>query len=441
MTTQEIPPLTVPEAEEYVVGCLMVADYCMTEACARLTRADFTVPGLPEIFGVMVDLYRGGLPYSLPAAADALRAKGTLEAVGGTLRLADLAASGYLPAHFTNYAVMVCDAANLRRLEAAMKVCTTNAYSVRVSDHADVCQHLTTSLDTMRTLVDRATASMEGKTAADVLDAARIEAGKPKDARPVLRFGLNDLDAYGPMLGRGRLVVIGAKPGCGKSTMLLHVAIEAVKQGLSPFLVSLEMPEREIADRLTSHEVGRAMPDGGFTPEQYGYAGQDEMYRRMHISTKPGMRIAELRALALDAKRRGNCDVLLVDYVQLIVGPKSDNRQHELSIVVKVLKALAMDLDIPIVTGAQLNRGVDEFSEPGLDHLRESGEIGQSADVVMLMWSTERGSNRLQVKVAKNRAGENGLLELEWDRAQFKLRTASILGEDLMAAEARGWKR
>lgn len=431
--------LTSPEAERYIVGCLMVADQCMPEAAVRLTPADFADPALSAIFGVMVGLYRGNVPYSLPAAVEALRAKGLLEAVGGVKFLIDLCEERYMPSHFTYYALIVQDLSNMRKMERALRQCADNAYHVRAADHAEACAYFADTAKVVSEIANASTASLEGKTLIDVLDAARIQASLPKDERPIAKFNLIDLDGYGQLLQRGRLMVVAARAGGGKSTVMLHAGLEAARQGHKVFFVSLEMPDREISERVVARETERARPETGYGPEAFAYVAGDAVWGNMRIHSASGIRVAELYALAKDAKRRGNLDMLIVDYLQLVRGPKCENRQQEVAAVSRAMKSMAMELDVPVISGAQLNRQADEFAEPSLDHLRESGEIGQSADSVLMVWEDKKGAARLRCKLAKNRAGPKGEFELEWNRGTFTLRNASILGEDLMVAE-KAWR-
>lgn len=442
MTAKEQTPLVAPEAEAYVVGCLMVAHECMPEASVRLSPADFADPSLSAIFGVMVALHKGGSPFSLPAAFEALKAKGMLEAVGGTKRLADLASEGYLPSHFTHYARIVQDTANMRRMVALLQRQADNAYHVRAADHGEACGYFTDTAKAIGELANAATTSVEGKTLADILDEARLEAMKPKaTTQEAATFNLTDIDCNGKLLARGNLVIVGACPSNGKSTLMLHAGIEAARQGHNVHMVSLEMKDSEIAERVTAHEMAQPKPPDGFKPEEYGYVAKDEILSRFWVHSLPSISIKELYALAKDAKRRGHLDMLIVDYLQLVSGPRHMDRQQEVAVVARTLKAIAMELDVPVIAGAQLNRNVDPHSEPMMGHLKESGEIEAAANVVLLLWTESKQAQRMKVKIEKNRSGTCADVELEWKREHFTLRTASILGEDLMAAETRTWGR
>lgn len=429
--------LTAPEAEAYVVGCLMVAVEKMPTVRALVAPEDFSDIKLRTVYQTLIDLSERKLPYSLPAAVERMRANCTLEAVGGRDELVRLSSLGFLPAHISHCARIVADSAALRRICAEADTLKADAQEVRGWDHSQVSEFAAEAAQRLKALADRVGATGVGVTAADVLDAARLDALKPADERPICSFALIDLDAFGPLLARGRLVVVGATPGSGKSTLLLHSALEAARQGRGALLVSLEMTAREIADRITSHEAAKPVPLGGFSPDAYGYAARDEAARRLRIYTEAGLTMLGISRLAKDALRADGTDLLVVDYLQLLqLGHKAENRQQEVAAIARGLKQIALDLDITIIAAAQLNRQVREREEPMLAHLKESGEIEAAADVVLLLWPDADPSPRLNVKVAKHRGGRTGTTALDWRRETYTLRNTSILGENWAAIQA-----
>ena len=441
MTNETVPStLSAPEAERAIIVSLLLAPDRMVEAQARLQPDDFTLSPLRWIFSALLDLYRAATPYTIIALVEHLKAKGMYTAIGGTATLAGLADHcGMIEiAHFKHNARILSDTGNLRRMAAKFRSLAADAETTRAADHNDVCTYFADAQNQVRELADKATASMEARTSADILDAARIRAGQPADDRPTIKMGLLDIDGMGQILRRGRLIVVGARPGVGKSTMLLHIALEAARQGESATLVSMEMPEEELAERITAHELGQAMPPTGFAPDSYGYVGGDAIHKLLHIHATPRVSIGALREHARDAHRRGNCGILLVDYLQLLRAAKCDNRQQEVSAVARGLKDIAMELDIPIVAAAQLNRTVIGRDEPGLENLRESGDIEAAADVAILLWRKDDKDGRLQVRVAKFRGGNPGRCELDYSPATYTLRNVQLMGEDLMAAE-KAW--
>lgn len=443
MTNENEPaPLSAPEAERAVVVSLLLAPDRMVEAQARLTPEDFTVQSLRLIYSALLELYRAGVPYSILALVERMEARGTLAAAGGVE--AFRAMSDHLGlvevAHFRQNTRILADTGNMRRMASKLRSLASEAESTRASNHDDVCAYFADTANQVSDLADKATASMEARTSADILDAARIRAGQPADNRPSVRLGLLDLDKMGDILRRGRLVIVGARPGVGKSTMLLHIALEAARQGASSTLVSMEMPEEELAERIAAHELGRPMPPTGFDPAAYGYVCDDEIHKLLHVYATPRVTIQALREHAKDAHRRGNCGMLLVDYLQLLRAARCESRQQEVGAVARGLKDIALELDIPVVAAAQLNRTVIDREEPGLSQLRESGDIEAAADVAILLWRKEEEDHQLQVRVAKFRGGKPGRCALDYTPETYSLRNASLLGEDLMAASNSEWR-
>ncbi len=443
MTNENEPrPIAAPETERAIVVSLLLSPDRIVEAQSRLTPDDFTVQPLRLIYSALLDLYRTGAPFSIQSLVEHLKARGVFTVIGGATALADLCdpMGMVVLAHFKHNARILADTGALRRMAGRLRSLADEAESTRASNHEDACAYFADAANQVRELADRATASMEARTSADILDAARIRAGQAADNRPSVRLGLIDLDKMGDILRRGRLVVIGARPGVGKSTMLLHIALESARQGTSSTLVSMEMPEEELAERITAHELGRPMPPTGFDPAAYGYVCDDEIHKLLHIYATPRVTIQALREHAKDAHRRGNCGMLLVDYLQLPRAARCESRQQEVGAVARGLKDIALEIDIPVIAAAQLNRTVIERDEPGLSQLRESGDIEAAADVALLLWRKEDTDRRLQVRVAKFRGGKPGRCELDYTPETYSLRNASLLGEDLMSAAPAEWR-
>lgn len=424
-------PIAAHEAEACVVGALLLEPERMATAQALLSPEDFTEPRYRAVYATMLDGYRKLRPYSFPGLCEALKAAGLWVTAGALDGLVAMMQMPLTPAHFTHNVRVLVNTSVLRETARIAGAVTADVETVRGGDHGDVCAFVADLQERLKAVGDRATAALANPTLADALDAARIAAALPPDTRPPIRTNLLDLDEFGTLLRPGSLVVVGGRPGAGKSTLLLHMALEAAKGGAHALFVSLEMPAREIAERVAARTLGQPKPPNGFSEDAYGYVRGDEAHTRLHIKATTGMTADALYAEAKAAKARGEAKILFVDYLQLLRGRRAENRQQEVSFIARALKSIALDLDIPVVAAAQLNRSVMHSDEPSMGQLRESGDIEASADVVILAWRKDEEEGILNVKVDKHRAGRTGKIRLSVALSTYTVRDAARLGTPL----------
>ncbi|MBP3655488.1 MAG: AAA family ATPase [Clostridia bacterium] len=247
----------------------------------------------------------------------------------------------------------------------------------------------------------------------------------------VLSTGLPRLDQHlGSCLRDGRLVVIGARPAVGKSALLSFIATHALEENRRVLYVSLEMPEREVIARMAAQLSGvsvgklsnRTLSDGDYAALA-DYAPtvlRDNLWLVTDARTP-----AAIRRLALRMKAQGGVDLVCVDYLQLLYAEgKPSSRVEAVGEISRSLKLLAMELGVPVIAAAQVNRAstTGEDRAPKLSELRESGSIEQDADVVMFLHSQQSGGSprSVQLILAKNRVGCTGMLDLVFDGALMK---------------------
>lgn len=259
------------------------------------------------------------------------------------------------------------------------------------------------------------------------------------DKEPPIGTGLTRLDQYmnGGFRG-GRLVVIGARPAVGKSALLSSITVNALRTGRKALYISREMAEREIVSRMTSELTG--VTQGKIEGHTLSDGDYEAVYKlgingdNLWISTKAGTPAA-IRRLALQMKAAGGCDLVCVDYLQLLhADGKCSSRVEEMSEISRALKLLALELRIPVIAAAQVNRlstvGVNR--PPALSELRESGSIKQDADIVLMMhapsadgdeqrqrWE-QTGKRPIQLFIAKNRSGRTGKLDLMFEGCRMR---------------------
>ena len=248
------------------------------------------------------------------------------------------------------------------------------------------------------------------------------------------------------------LILIAARPGMGKTSFGTEIAAYSALNGLSVVFFSIEMPKEQILNRIYSQQVKVPLKKfrmGGFTSEEWDRI--NNMSARLNntnliIEDKP-INILDMRAKCRRIKKQYGLDIVIIDYLQKIRGHKrTENRNHELGIISDGLKEMAKEFDIPVVSLAQLSRGVEQRSDkhPMMSDLRDSGNLEQDADMICFLYRDDYYNPNSDKKditelvISKQRNGETGTIELCWDRIYTKLydTDSSFSAEQLFATEA-----
>ncbi|HOX40187.1 MAG TPA: replicative DNA helicase [Candidatus Brocadiia bacterium] len=299
-----------------------------------------------------------------------------------------------------------------------------------IADPGEAIDKAETALSELRT----GAARQEASSLRDVL----LEVSREADAGPQrgLPTGFPQIDYLLGGLRPGALTVVAARTSVGKTTFLLNIAYSVGYVEQRPVgLFSLEMPETEIARNLIAfHGQVDRNGDQGDLAEVEAFANAMNQLAdggQIFIEDAGGLKIGDLRASARRMVRKNGIELLLVDYLQLVepeTTGRTRTRENEVSEVSRKLKALAKELQIPVVAAAQLNRSVESRAEkrPYLSDLRESGAIEQDADAVLLLWrSDDENPARVSCAVAKNRNGPLGMVEFDFEGQFFRFREAN----------------
>lgn len=243
---------------------------------------------------------------------------------------------------------------------------------------------------------------------------------------PVAKTGFPKLD-QSLLIAGGKLIVIGARPSVGKSALLLHMAVRALDAGRRILLVSCEMGADEVVGRVVAQKSGVSVDK----IERHGLT-EDEIIKvadsfaeipseRFCISER-ARTVQDIRRMALRTRAHGGLDLIVVDYLQLLdAGQKTSTRSEAVGIVTRGLKALAMELKIPVLTASQLNRASEQNDVPRLSDLRESGSIEQDADAVLLLHApNDKEKPERALNLSKNRGGRCGTIQLYFDGATMR---------------------
>lgn len=324
-------------------------------------------------------------------------------------------------------------AQNIRTASLRRKVVDLCAQTIRAAQ--DHTQPLDEAISGARAALDRIstqTASSDAMTGVDALCELFLYLDDQKQLPPITT-GLSRLDMFlGGGFRGGKLVIIGARPAVGKSALLSFMATNALKGGRRVLMVSLEMSEREVVGRMVSLVSG--VSTGKLEARTLSAGDYDAIMtdsprfisERFWISTS-ARTPAAIRRIALRMKAAGGVDLVCVDYLQLLqADTRTNGRVETVGEISRALKLLAMELGVPVIAAAQVNRAstIGEDRPPRLSELRESGSIEQDADIVFLLHAPQaeeqRGAKPMQLIVAKNRQGKTGKLELMFDGALMR---------------------
>ena len=420
---QRVPPSNL-EAEESVLGSMMLSPEAIADVIEIVQPADFYRSANATIFETLREIYGRGDPVDAITAVEELKRRGTLEQVGGHLAISDLVDRVPTPAAASSYARIVAETSLLRRLIGAAADIMDMAYSApeepeQVADAAeqriyDVARHgEKEQIASLRDLVDEAMTDLER-----IQNRESAFAGVPT--------GFRDVDSLLSGMQAGNLIVIAARPGVGKSSFVTNVARNvAVDAGLPVAMFSLEMSRWEIGMRLLCGEARvpwdsiRNKRVGAEDWSRIAQAADSLHDSPLFIVDSGNVTLVDIRAKArrLSARRAG-LGMIIVDYLQLMSHTRRvDNRQQEIAEISRGLKMLAKELEIPVVAVSQLNRDPERRQDkrPQLSDLRESGAIEQDADVVMFIHRDDSDPAKkglADLIVAKHRNGPTDTVPL-----------------------------
>jgi len=430
-----IPPQNL-EAEESVLGAMMLSAEAIADVLERLKAEDFYRSAHTTIFSAILDVYARGEPVDAITVAEELKRRGDLEAVGGHLRIHELVNAVPTPAGAGHYARIVAEAGLLRRLINAAGEIVELGYSspsdpryaaemaeeliYRVARHRDEDEVVA-----MRTLVDEAMSDLE-----------RAEQQESAFAGIPTRF--TELDRLTAGLQSGNLVVIAARPGVGKSSFVTNIARNvAVESRKTVAMFSLEMSRWEIGMRMLCAEARvpwERIRNRMTTGDDWGRISQAAEVLHdapLFVVDSGNVNHVDIRAKARRLRSRTGLDLIIVDYLQLMSHHDRrnvENRQQEIAEISRSLKLMAKEFDIPVIAVSQLNRDPERRADkrPQLSDLRESGAIEQDADVVMFIHRDDSEDPSVKgtadLIIAKHRNGPTGTVQLTFlpQFTQFK---------------------
>jgi replicative DNA helicase len=441
---ERLPPQSI-EAEEAVLGALLIDPDAIIQVATILRPDDFYREKHAWIYEADLALHERREPIDFLTICDEMERRGQLDEVGGPAFITSLINAVPTSIHIEHYAHIVERAATLRRLIDAAGQIAALAYQEtddvdEVVDHAEQIMFGVSERRISRDLVPIRQVLSAYYDRVEYLTLHRGELiGIPT--------GFVDMDKLLGGLQRSDMIILAARPSVGKTSLALSIAHNAAKKFKQRVAVfSLEMSAEQVVQRLISSETridSQRLRRGEIADDEWARfmkATGDLAEAMIFIDDTPGVSALEVRTKARRLHAEHGLDLIVLDYLQLMRGDtRSENRVQEISSISRSLKALARELNVPVLAISQLSRGVEARTDkhPILSDLRESGALEQDADVVIFIYrdelyneNTER-KNIADVIIAKHRNGPTGTVALYFQKELALFREAELRRTEL----------
>ena len=418
------------EAEQSVIGAMLLDQEAIITASEILVAEDFYNPQFKTLYHAMIVLYQEGKPADLVTLQNKLKEQEVPAELCSVEFISGIIYSVPTSANIKYYADIVKEKSVLRRLIRVSESITNECYQ----DTENLDQLLEqTEKQIFDVVQNRSTSDFVPirQVALETLESIQ-NAAKTVGAVTGISTGFYDLDARTAGLQKSDLILIAARPSMGKTAFVLNIAeTVAIKNNVSTAIFSLEMSRVQLAKRLISMNSkvdSQHIRVGNLADEEWGKLTESTILlgeSSLVIDDTPGISIAQLRSKCRKLKLENNLGLVIIDYLQLMSGSgsrKNESRQQEISDISRSLKALAREIDCPVIALSQLSRAVEsrEDKRPMLSDLRESGAIEQDADVVMFIYrdeyyhkdSEEKGVT--EIIIGKQRNGPTCTIKLKW---------------------------
>lgn len=423
-----IPPQSI-EAEQSVLGSMLVDKEAISIVMEILKPEDFYRPDHREIYEVVIELFDRSQPIDLITVSERLKLHGKLELIGGLEYLSNIATAVPTTANVRNYSKIVEEKSLLRKL-------------IRAS--SDIVDLGFDASEEVSYIIDRAEQGifdiLQKRSSQGFIPIKDVlvdtfnkleELYNNKGTITGISTGFVDLDFKTAGLHNTDLILIAARPAMGKTALALNLAQNVAVHSKVPVAVfSLEMSKEQLVNRMLSSEAmvdGSRMKTGQLEDNDWQKVAKalgPLSEAPIFIDDTPGVTITEIRAKCRRLKLEHNLGLVIIDYLQLMQGSKSksENRQQEISEISRSLKMLAKEINVPVITLSQLSRAPETRTDhrPILSDLRESGAIEQDADIVMFLYRDDYYNpetdkkNIAELIIAKHRNGSTGTVELVW---------------------------
>ncbi|MDR5588343.1 MULTISPECIES: replicative DNA helicase [Clostridium] len=416
------------EAEQSVIGSMIIDKSAIAKVLESLEEEDFYRDGHKVIFRAILDMFRKDMGVDLITLLENLKSTEMLERAGGVTYITEISASVPTTANLSSYIKIVEEKSVLRKLIKASTSIIESSYN----NQGEVENVLDGAEKRIFDIAEKKT-SKDFEPLSDVLERGFLEIERLFNNRGEITgvgSGFADLDSKTSGFQKGDMILIAARPSMGKTTFALNIAEHAaLREGKSVVVFSLEMSKEQLAYKLLCSEANVDMlrlrtgelDDKDW--ENIARATGPLSKAKVYIDDTAGVSVMEMRSKCRRLKMEYGIDLIVIDYLQLMSGStSSDNRQQEVSEISRSIKALAKEMECPVIALSQLSRAPEQRADhrPMLSDLRESGSIEQDADIVMFLYRDEyydketEDKNIAECIIAKQRNGPVGTAKLAW---------------------------
>lgn len=417
-----------PEAEQSVIGSMIMSRDAIVEASEIITGADFYQQQYGIVFEAMIELHDEGKAVDLITLQERLKEKDLPPEISSMEFVRDLLSAVPTSANVKYYAEIVAEKSMLRKLIKTTEEITNACYlgKEKTQDILEVTEKKIFDLVQNRDSEEFVPIRQVVLNAIEKIEKASRSQGSVTG----IPTGFIDLDYKMSGFQPSDLILVAARPSMGKTAFVLNIAqYMAFHNDVTAAIFSLEMSKEQLVNRLLALESkvdSQNIRTGNLEDEEWAklIEGANIIGKsNLIIDDKPGISISELRSKCRKYKMEHNLGVIFIDYLQLMTGSgRSESRQQEISEISRSLKALARELNVPVVALSQLSRAVEQRPDhrPMLSDLRESGAIEQDADVVMFIYRDDyynkdsENKNIAEIIIAKQRNGPIGTVNLVW---------------------------
>ena len=426
---KRVPPHSI-EAEQSVVGAMLMDKDAITTASEIICGADFYQTAYGVIFDSVVELFNEGKPVDLITLQNRLKEKDVPEEISSLEFVRDLVTAVPTSANVKYYAEIVSEKAILRKMIRMNEEIANECYLAKEPVEAIMER---TEKQVFELVQNRSTGDYVPIKQVVLNALEKIEqSAKTSGTVTGIPTGFIDLDYKTSGLQPSDLILVAARPSMGKTAFVLNIAQHvAFRQNKTVAIFSLEMSKEQLVNRLfalESYVDAQLLRTGNLKDSDWekliegaGTIGRSKLI----IDDTPGISISEMRSKCRKYKLEHGLDLIIIDYLQLMsgsVGGRNESRQQEISDISRSLKALARELHVPVISLSQLSRAVEQRPDhrPMLSDLRESGAIEQDADVVMFIYRDDYYNkdtehvNEAEIIIAKQRNGPIGTVTLTW---------------------------
>lgn len=437
--------------EQSLLGSLLVYPGVMTDCQdLGLQPEEFYIPGHQTLYAAMQDLDATGKALDLNSVALRLQEKGQLEAAGGLDYIIALVDGAVSSAGVKTYIETIQDKYQLRRL-----IETADEIRETAMESADSLDDILSQSESAVMDVTRRTRGTDFLSSQEIVDRVLEQLKELRNTSGItgIKTGYTDLDRMTNGFQRGDLIILAARPAMGKSALALNLAVQAARRNPGAVAVfSLEMPADSIMKRMLSSESrvqSGKLRDGRLSNDEMNRlfeAGNGLAESLIYLDDTGSIKVNQIFSKCRKLKsEQESLSMIVIDYLQLITGSRSDSRQQEVSEISRSLKILAKEMDCPVIALSQLSRKVEDRTghEPQLSDLRESGSIEQDADIVMFLYrenyydKDKEAQEQIEVvdlSLAKHRNGAIGRIQLAFEKGVSRFTNyASSRGDDVHA--------